>query len=139
MTKAAEEPKLLVYYPGHLGPEPVTRLRGGMRAVRWAPGKVVELPRADALDLIYLQGFNHAQPLAAVVERLGLPASAVRKASRVAGAPGDELVVFDPPTRQALKAAVTETKAAKAAAAAVKKPKPTTPDPSAGDSAAAKE
>ncbi len=54
MTKPGE---LLVSYPGHLGPEPVTRLRSG-NSCRWTKGQVRSLPRADALDLVRLGGFR---------------------------------------------------------------------------------
>lgn len=123
MTQKAPAEKLLVYYPGHLGLEPVTRLRGGMRAVRWELDKVVALPREDALDLIRLQGFREARPASDVLAAYGLeklPPLALKIKTD-----GATVVVLDPTTVDALRLAAAEAK--RSAEEPPKKPK-TTPD-----------
>jgi hypothetical protein len=118
MTKPKPADKILVYYPGHLGPEPKTVLRGGMRGVRWEKGKAVELPRADALDLIRLQGFLQALPLAEAAKRSGLTEEKLREVARVEGKAPGEILILDNATGRAIRAAAAAARAAAAAAAA---------------------
>ena len=93
--------KTHVFYPGHLGAEPQTVLRDRLRGVRWSKGKVIALPRADALDLIRLQGFFEAEPLTACAARTGLAPDQIRAIARTAG----DYVVLDQPTARALRSA----------------------------------
>lgn len=106
----SEIDKVNVYYPGHLGAEASTALRDRTRGVRWTKGQARELPRGDAQDLIRLQGFLQAEPIAACAARTGLTQAKVRRLARVEGKGSEALVIYDPKTRSALRRAVWKAK-----------------------------
>jgi hypothetical protein len=105
----------LVFYPGHLGKEPVTEL-DATRQITWNR-PVKRVPEPQATSLVRHGGFHRAVPPEEAASRYGLPLATVGeltsagKLRRATFQPreGDpeEVVVLDKATIAALRAALT--------------------------------
>jgi len=105
----------LVYYPGHLGKDPVTEL-DATRQITWNR-KVKRVPEPAATSLVRHGGFHRALRPAEAAEAFGVPLATVGdlttagKLRRATFQPreGDpeEVVVLDKATIAALRAALT--------------------------------
>jgi hypothetical protein len=71
-TNAGERPaRMLVYYPGHLGPKPTIETRGRLAEPYDGPG-VRDLPAKIGASLVRFSGFFEALPPADAAKRFAL-------------------------------------------------------------------
>lgn len=96
--------RMLVYYPGHLGPEPIVEARGRLARPWQGPG-VRDLPAKAGAGLVRYSGFVEAVTPEAAAARFGLPSIDPATVTTVKhGDPEVKLVLLDRATVRRLRA-----------------------------------